>query len=63
MIMHIIMDAVCVQCIDGSRARVVFVQTTKCADRTARTMGHAGSAVVCLKCFHCCVYFSVLELL
>ena len=44
--------------------QVVFVQIAKCADRRARTMGHAGSEYVfCLKCSHCCVYFSVLELL
>ena len=29
----------------------------------ARIMGHAGSGYVfCMKCSHCCVYFSVLEL-
>ena len=44
--------------------RVVFIQIAKCADRRARTMGHAGSKyVLCLKCSHACVYFSVLELL
>ena len=44
--------------------RVVFIQIAKCADRRVRTMGHAGSEYVfCLKCSHCCVYFSVLELL
>ena len=44
--------------------RVVFIQIAKCADRRARTMGHAGSEYVfCLKCYHCCVYFSVLQLL
>ena len=45
--------------------RVVFIQIAKCADRRARTIGHAGSET----CFVwnaltvCCVYFSVLELL
>ena len=44
--------------------RVVFIQIAKCTDRRARTMGHVGSEYVfCLKCSHCCVYFSVLELL
>ena len=44
--------------------RAVFIQIAKCADCRARTMGHAGSEnVFCLKCSHCCVYFSVLELL
>ena len=64
MILYIIMDAICPQGIDGSRARVVFIQIAKCADRRARIMGHAGSKYVfCLKCSHCCVYLSVLELL
>ena len=64
MILYIIMGATCLQGIDGSRARVVFIQIAKCADRRARTMEHAGSEYVfCLKCSHCCVYFSVLELL
>ena len=62
--LYIIMDAICLQGIDGSRARVVFIQIAKCADRRARTMGHVGSEYVfCLECSHCCVYFSVLELL
>ena len=44
--------------------RVVFIQIAKCTDRWARTMGHAGSQYVFrLECSHCCVYFSVLELL
>ena len=44
--------------------RVMFIQIAKCANRRARTMGHAGSeCVFCLKCSHCCFYFSVLELL
>ena len=44
--------------------RVVFIQIAKCADRRARTMGHTGlEYVFCLKCTHCCVHFSVLELL
>ena len=64
MILYIIMDAICLQGIDGSRGRVVFIQIAKCINRKARTMGHAGSEYVfCLKCSHCCVYFSVLELL
>ena len=64
MLLYIIMDAICLQGIDRSRPQVVFIQTVRCADRRARTMGHAGSEnVFCLKCSHCCVYFSVLELL
>ena len=44
--------------------RVLFIQIAKCAERMARTMEHAGSEYVfCFKCSHCCVYFSVLELL
>ena len=44
--------------------RIVFIQIAKCTDRRDRTMGHAGSDYVfCLKCSHCCVYFTVLELL
>ena len=42
--------------------RVVFIQIAKCADHRARAMGHAGSET-CLKCSHCCVNLSVLELL
>ena len=62
MILYIIMDIICLQNI-GGRARVVFIQIAKWADRRARTMRHAGSEYVfCLKCSHCCVYFSVLEL-
>ena len=64
MILYSIMDVICLQGIDGSRARVVFIQNAKCADRKACTMGHAGSEYVyCLKCSHCCVYVSDLELL
>ena len=63
MILYIFMDATYLQGIDGSHAWVVFIQIAKCADRRARTMGHAGSEYVfCLKCSHC-VYFSVVELL
>ena len=44
--------------------RVVFIQIAKYADPRASTMGQAGSEnVFGLKCSHCCVYFSVLELL
>ena len=58
------MHAICLQGIDGSRARVMFIQIAKSADRKARTTAHAGSEYVfCLKYSHCCVYFSVLELL
>ena len=54
MIVYIIMDAICLLSIDGSRAPVVFIQIAKCANRRARTMGHAGSEYVfCLKCSHC----------
>ena len=42
MILYIIMDIICLQGI-GGRERVVFIQIAKCADRRARTMGHAGS--------------------
>ena len=64
MILYIIMDAICLQGIDGSRARAVFIQIAKWADRRARTMGDAGSEYVFyLKYSHRCVYFSVLELL
>ena len=63
-ILYIIMDAICLQGIDGSRAFVVFIQIAKCTDHRARTMGHAGSEYVfCLKCFHCGVNFGVLGLL
>ena len=64
MILYIIMNAFYPQGIDGRRVRVVYIQIAKCADRRARAMGHAGSEYVfCMKCSHCCVYFSVLELL
>ena len=45
--------------------RVVFIQIAKCADRRARTMGHAGpeTCFVWNALIVCCVYFSVLELL
>ena len=39
MILCIIMDAICLQGIDGSLAQVVFIQIAKCADHRARTMG------------------------
>ena len=55
------MDAICLQGIDRSHVRVVFIHIAKCADRRARTMGHVGSEYVF--CLECCVYFSVLELL
>ena len=42
MILYIILDIICLQGI-GGRERVVFIQIAKCADRRARTMGHAGS--------------------
>ena len=64
MILYIIMNGICLQGIDGSRARVVFIQITKCSDPRACTMGHVGSEYMfCLKCSHCRVYFDVLELL
>ena len=64
MILYIIMNGICLQGIDGSRARVVFIQIAKCADPRACTMGHVGSEYMfCLKCSHCRVYFDVLELL
>ena len=46
MFLYIIMDIICLQGIDGSRTRVVFIQIAKCADRRARTMWHAGSEYV-----------------
>ena len=59
MILYTIMDIICLQNI-GGRAHVLFIQIAKCADRRARTMGHAGSEYVfCLKCSHCCVYFII----
>ena len=44
MILYIIMDIICLQGI-GGRERVVFIQIAKCADRRARTRGHAGSVL------------------
>ena len=42
MSLYIVMDAVCLQGINGSRARVVFIQIVKCAYRRACTKGYAG---------------------
>ena len=56
MILYIIMDAIYLHGIDGSRAWIVYIQIAKCADRKAHTMGQVGSEYMfCLKCSHCCV--------
>ena len=49
--LHIWMVSMCLQCVDGSYAWVVFVQHAKCSDHRNGKLGYAGSEdAACLKC-------------